>query len=73
MDFQDTIRSMPCLKTEKSHPSPLLGAHSCMPDMPFGLMNTGETFQRAMDIAFIGEKDKFVIIYLDGYNNLLQI
>jgi hypothetical protein len=34
-------------------------------EMPFGLMNAGETFQRAMDIAFIGEKDKFVVIYLD--------
>jgi hypothetical protein len=33
--------------------------------MPFGLMNAGETFQRAMDIAFIGKKDKFVVIYLD--------
>jgi hypothetical protein len=33
--------------------------------MPFGLMNVGETFQRAMDIAFIGERDKFVVIYLD--------
>jgi hypothetical protein len=33
--------------------------------MPFGLMNVGETFQRAMDISFIGEKDKFVVIYLD--------
>jgi ribonuclease HI len=33
--------------------------------MPFGLMNAGATFQRAMDIAFIGEKDKFVLIYLD--------
>jgi hypothetical protein len=33
--------------------------------MPFGLMNAGETFQRAMDIAFIREKDKFVVIYLD--------
>jgi hypothetical protein len=33
--------------------------------IPFGLMNTGETFQRAMDIAFIGERDKFVVIYLD--------
>ena len=28
-------------------------------------MNVGETFQQAMDIAFIGEKDKFVVIYLD--------
>jgi hypothetical protein len=33
--------------------------------MPFGLMNAGETFQRAMDIAFVGEKDKFVVVYLD--------
>jgi hypothetical protein len=33
--------------------------------LPFGLMNAGETFQRAMDIAFIREKDQFVVIYLD--------
>jgi hypothetical protein len=33
--------------------------------MPFGLMNAGETFQRAMDITFIGERNKFVVIYLD--------
>jgi hypothetical protein len=33
--------------------------------MPFGLMNVGATFQRAMDISFVGEKDKFVVIYLD--------
>jgi hypothetical protein len=33
--------------------------------IPFGLMNAGTTFQRAMDIAFIGEKEKFVVIYLD--------
>jgi hypothetical protein len=34
-------------------------------NMPFGLMNAGATFQCAMDIAFIGERDKFVVIYLD--------
>ena len=33
--------------------------------MPFGLMNAGATFQRAMDTTFVGEKDKFVLIYLD--------
>ena len=33
--------------------------------IPFGLMNARETFQRSMDIAFIGERDKFVVIYLD--------
>jgi hypothetical protein len=33
--------------------------------MPFGLMNAGATFQRAMDIAFADEKDKFIVIYLD--------
>jgi hypothetical protein len=32
---------------------------------PFGLMNAGETFQRAMDNAFIGVKETFVVIYLD--------
>ena len=33
--------------------------------MPFGLMNVGAIFQRAMDIAFSEEKDKYVVIYLD--------
>jgi hypothetical protein len=33
--------------------------------MPFGLMNAGATFQREMDISFIGEKEKFMVIYLD--------
>ena len=28
-------------------------------------MNAGATFQRAMDIDFSEEKDKFVVIYLD--------
>ena len=31
----------------------------------FGLMNAGETFQRAMDIAFSEELGLFIIIYLD--------
>ena len=34
--------------------------------MPFGLMNAGATFQRAMDIAFSEEKEKYVVICLDG-------
>lgn len=33
--------------------------------MPFGLINTRATFQRAMDIAFLGEQNKFVVVYLD--------
>ena len=33
--------------------------------MPFGLMNSRATFQRAMDIAFVGEKEKFMVICLD--------
>jgi hypothetical protein len=40
--------------------------------MPFGLMNAGVTFQRAKDIAFIGEKDKFVVIYLDDITMFSQ-
>ena len=41
--------------------------------MPFGLMNAGSTFQRAMEIAFVGLKDKFFLIYLDDlivYSNI---
>ena len=33
--------------------------------MPFGLITIGETFRRVMDITFDGEKDKFVVVYLD--------
>ena len=34
--------------------------------MPFGLMNVGATFQRAMDIAFADEIYHFIVIYLDN-------
>ena len=33
--------------------------------MPFGLMNVGATFQRAMDIAFSEDIRHFIVIYLD--------
>ena len=33
--------------------------------IPFGLMNVGATFQRDMDISFVGEKEKIVVIYSD--------
>ena len=33
--------------------------------MPFGLINVGETFQRAMDIAFRGVINHSVVVYLD--------
>ena len=32
--------------------------------MPFGLMNVGATFQRAMDISFVDELGRFIVIYL---------
>ena len=33
--------------------------------MPFGRINVGATFQWEMDIAFEGERDIFVVVYLD--------
>lgn len=33
--------------------------------MPFGLINAGETFQRAMDVALRGLINKCVVVYLD--------
>ena len=33
--------------------------------MPFGLINSGATFQRAMDIAFRGLIGRSVVVYLD--------
>jgi hypothetical protein len=34
-------------------------------NMPFGLMNAGATFQREMDIAFVEDSGKFIVVYLD--------
>jgi len=33
--------------------------------MPFGLLNAGATFQRAMDIVFKGMMNKTIVVYLD--------
>lgn len=33
--------------------------------MPFALINVGATFERAMNISFVGEKYKSIVIYLD--------
>ena len=33
--------------------------------MPFGLMNAGATFQRAMESAFVEEKDDFMVVYIE--------
>jgi hypothetical protein len=34
-------------------------------NIPFGMINVGATFHRAMDICFVCEKDKFIFMYLD--------
>jgi hypothetical protein len=36
--------------------------------MSFGLINSVSTIQRAMDISFLEENDRFIIIYLDDMN-----
>lgn len=33
--------------------------------MPFSIINVGATFHIAMEIAFIGKQDKFMVVYLD--------
>jgi hypothetical protein len=33
--------------------------------MPFGLINVGETFQRVMDVDFLGLTNRYVVVYLD--------
>ena len=36
--------------------------------MTFGLINVGETFHQAMDIAFKGLINKSMVVYLDNIN-----
>ena len=33
--------------------------------MPFGLVNEGAKFQREMDIAFVEEKYKSIVVYME--------
>ena len=40
--------------------------------MPFGLINAGDTFQRAMDIAFRGLIGHSVVVYLDDATIFLK-
>jgi hypothetical protein len=50
-------------KTKKRQHSPPCGEF-IYDKMNFGIMNAGATFQRAMDIDFVGGKYKFMAIYL---------
>jgi hypothetical protein len=65
MVFQDTTKLLSMKMIKKKLHSPLLWGTFMYDKMSFGLMNAGATFQRVMDINFIGERDKFVVIYLD--------
>ena len=40
--------------------------------IPLELMNVGATFQKDIDIAFVGKKDKFILIYLDDITIFFQ-
>lgn len=42
-------------------------------NISFSLMNRGETFQRVMDINFVGEKDRFIVVYLDDIKASSQL
>jgi hypothetical protein len=39
--------------------------HICICKIPFGLMNVGDTFQRAIDYDLAYIKDIFIVTYLD--------
>jgi len=56
MVFQDIIK-LPCILMIKKKTTFTTPWGTFMYDkMPFGLTNVGATFQRAMDIAFVGKE-----------------
>jgi hypothetical protein len=73
MDFLATIRSLSCPRKEKRQHFTTPWGTFMYAKMSFGLMNAGAAFQRAMDIAFIREKDKFVVMYLDDIKSSLDL
>lgn len=44
-------------------------AYKCM---PFGLINAGATFQRAMDSSFKDFRDRIIVVYLDNLTVFLK-
>lgn len=63
----DTTNSLCTENIRRKTLSLHLGERFTYARMPFGLINAGATFQRAMDITLLGDKDKFVVIYLDNF------
>lgn len=47
------------------------GTFSCN-RIPFGLINVGATFQRAMDLSFGHLKDRIIVVYLDDLTVFLK-
>ena len=64
MDFQVIIRFIHLDDQLKTTFQTKWGTYAYQ-KIPFGLINVGETFQRAMDIDFKGLVNKTMVIYLD--------
>jgi hypothetical protein len=60
--FQDTIKSLVHEDDKEKTVFTTPWGTFMYNKIPIGLMNTGDTFQRVIDIAFIGERDKFVVL-----------
>lgn len=60
------IIKYPCMKQIKRRQHSQHHMGTFMYDkIPFRSMNAGATFKIAMDITFVGERDKSIITYLD--------